>query len=120
MRRIVVAVVIPLIALVSAPLAAQKPEPKPDAKAIEHGQKVFADQRCSMCHSVAGKGNPKGPLDEVGSKRTEEEIRQWLLSPRVMAEKSKSERKPAMPEYTKLPKADLNDLIAYLRTLKKK
>ena len=33
-----------------------------DAKSIERGMKVYADQTCSVCHSIAGKGNPKGPI----------------------------------------------------------
>ncbi len=37
-----------------------------DAKAA--GEKVYADQKCSVCHSIAGKGNAKGPLDDVGSR----------------------------------------------------
>ena len=88
-------------------------------KGVEHGQKIFTDQKCSMCHSVAGKGNAKGPLDNVGAKLSEEEIRQWLIAPRVMAEKVKATRKPVMPEYTKLAKDDLDALIAYMRSLKK-
>ena len=88
-------------------------------KGVERGQKVFVDQKCSMCHSVAGKGNAKGPLDNVGAKLSEEELRQWMIAPRVMAEKTKSTRKPLMPEYTKLPKEDLDALIAYMRSLKK-
>jgi hypothetical protein len=73
-----------------------------------------------MCHSVAGKGNAKGPLDSVGAKLSEEEIRQWLISPRVMAEKTKATRKPLMPEYTKLSKEDLSALVAYMKSLNKK
>jgi cytochrome c2 len=88
-------------------------------KNVEHGQKVFMDSKCSLCHSVAGKGNAKGPLDNVGAKLSEDEIRQWLVSPKVMAEKTKSTRKPVMPEYTKLSKDDLGALIAYMRSLKK-
>jgi mono/diheme cytochrome c family protein len=84
-----------------------------------NGEKIYVAQKCSVCHAIAGKGNAKGPLDNVGSKLSEEEIRQWLIAPRVMAEKTKSTRKPLMPEYTKLPKADLDALIGYLRTLKK-
>jgi cytochrome c2 len=88
-------------------------------KGTERGQKLYVDQKCSMCHSVAGKGNAKGPLDDIGTKLSAEEIRQWLIAPRVMAEKTKSTRKPVMPEYTKLAKEDLDALIAYLQTLKK-
>ena len=29
------------------------------------GAKVYADQKCGVCHSIAGKGNAKGPLDGV-------------------------------------------------------
>jgi mono/diheme cytochrome c family protein len=88
-------------------------------KGVEHGMKVYAAQKCSICHSVAGKGNAKGPLDNVGAKLSEEEIRQWLIAPRVMSEKTKATRKPVMPEYTKLSKEDLGALIAYMRSLKK-
>ena len=42
------------------------------------GAKVFADQKCSLCHSVAGKGNAKGPLDDVGSKLSAADIRAWI------------------------------------------
>jgi cytochrome c1 len=91
-----------------------------DPLAIEKGQKIFADQKCSMCHSVAGKGNPKGSLDNVGSELSAEEIRQWLLSPRVMADKKKSDRKPLMAAYTKLTATELDSLVAYLKSLKKK
>ena len=89
-----------------------------DAK-IEHGQKVFADNRCVVCHSVAAKGNQKGPLDAVGTKLTAEEIRQWLVNPAEMTAKTKAARKPPMPPYAKLAKEDLDALIAYLMTLKK-
>jgi len=45
------------------------------------GAKVYADQKCSLCHSIAGKGNAKGALDDVGSKLKAEEIREWILDP---------------------------------------
>jgi mono/diheme cytochrome c family protein len=89
-----------------------------DKATIAHGEKVFASQKCTMCHSIAGKGNAKGPLDNAG-RLSDEDLRQWMLAPRVMAEKSKSTRKPIMPEYTKLPKEDLDALIAFMKTLKK-
>src|SRR6266446_2605206 len=38
---------------------------KPDAAKVSKGQQVYAAQHCSMCHSIAGKGNPKTPLDDV-------------------------------------------------------
>lgn len=91
-----------------------------DAK-VEKGAKVFADQKCSLCHSIAGKGNPKGALDDVGSKLTVEEIRQWITDPVMMTAKAKADRKPVMPsKYASLPKDDIDALVAYLSSLKKK
>jgi mono/diheme cytochrome c family protein len=97
-----------------------RPAPGQDAKAIERGKAVFTEQKCSICHAVAGKGNPKGPLDDAGSKLTADEIRQWLLTPKEMAAKEKKTRQPAMKPFANLPKADLDGLVAYLQTLKKK
>ena len=83
------------------------------------GQQVFATQKCSICHSIAGEGNKKGPLDGVGAKLSADEIRQWITNAPDMAAKTKAERKPAMKAFTTLPKDELDDLVAYLQTLKK-
>jgi mono/diheme cytochrome c family protein len=37
-----------------------------DDAQIDKGKAVFAAQKCSMCHSIAGKGNPKGSLERRG------------------------------------------------------
>ena len=37
---------------------------------VDRGMQVYAAQKCSVCHSIAGKGNKKGALDDVGSKLT--------------------------------------------------
>ena len=87
--------------------------------ATAEGQKVFAAQKCSLCHSIAGKGNGKGPLDEVGSKLSDGDIRAWITDAKGMTEKTKATRKPAMKSYT-LPKDDVDALGAYLSALKKK
>ena len=84
------------------------------------GAEVYAAQKCSMCHSIGGKGNAKGPLDGVGGKLTADEIREWIVDPAAMTAKTKAPRKPAMPaKYASLPKADLDALVAYLASLKK-
>ena len=84
------------------------------------GAKVYADQKCSTCHAIAGKGNAKGALDDVGTKFTAAEIREWIVDPVGMTAKHKAARKPAMTaKYTALPKDDLDALVAYLASLKK-
>jgi mono/diheme cytochrome c family protein len=86
---------------------------------VRKGQEVYAKQKCSLCHSVAGKGNPKGALDEVGSKWTAAEIREWIVNWKEMATKHNATRKPPMTDFSKLAKADVDALVAYLQTLKK-
>jgi mono/diheme cytochrome c family protein len=84
------------------------------------GSKVYADQKCSVCHSIAGKGNAKGALDDVGSKLPASDIRAWIEDAPGMTAKTKAARKPPMPaKYTSLPQADLDALVAYLSSLKK-
>jgi mono/diheme cytochrome c family protein len=86
---------------------------------VERGQQVFGAQKCAICHSVAGKGNQKGPLDSVGTRLTADEIRLWIVNATEMAAKTGATRKPPMKAYTTLAKEDLEALVAYLLTLKK-
>jgi mono/diheme cytochrome c family protein len=84
------------------------------------GAAVYAAQKCSVCHSIAGQGNAKGALDDVGSKLTAADIREWIVDPAGMTAKANATRKPLMPaKYAALPKPDLDDLVAYLSSLKK-
>jgi mono/diheme cytochrome c family protein len=114
MRRSLIATIAGL-ALVAVSTAASGQDPK-----VENGAKVFAAQKCSLCHSIAGKGNAKGPLDDVGTKLKADEIRDWIVKPAEMAAKAKADRKPPMPaKYASLPKDDLDALVTYLASLKK-
>ena len=101
-----------LIALVFASTAAAQ-------GAVEKGAAVFAAQKCSMCHSLDGKGSSKGPLDGIGSKLKADEIRQWIVDPVTMAAKANATRKPAMKPHANLPKEDLDALVAFLASKKK-
>ena len=87
-----------------------------DAKA--KGEQVYTAQKCSLCHSIAGKGNAKGALDDVGAKLKPEEIRAWITDAQGMQAKAKATRKPAMKNYS-LPDDELDALVAYLSSLKK-
>ncbi len=91
-----------------------------DKATIERGMKVYEQQKCSLCHSIEGKGNKAGALDGVGSKLTADEIRQWLVKPAEMTAKTKATRKPPMKAYASLPEEDIAALVAYLESLKKK
>ena len=90
-----------------------------DKAQIERGMKVYAEQKCSVCHSIAGKGNAKGALDNVGAKLKADEIREWIVNAAEMTKKTKAERKPPMKAFANLPKEDVDALVAYLQSLKK-
>ena len=93
----------------AAPLLAQE---------TKAGEKLYTEQKCSLCHSIAGKGNAKGPLDDVGTKLKADEMRAWLTDAKGMTAKTNATRKPEMKAYT-LEKSEVDSLVAYLSTLKK-
>lgn len=86
---------------------------------VEKGKAVYAAQKCSMCHGIGGVGGKSSPLDGVGTKLSAAEIRAWIVTPKEMEKKTKSTKKPPMPDrYSKLPAADLDALVAYMVSLK--
>ena len=94
--------------------------PAQDAALVAKGQKVYEAQKCSVCHSIAGKGSKVSPLDGVGAKLSADEIRQWIVDPVAMAKKVSATKKPPMPKkYDTLPPGDIDALVAYLQSLKK-
>jgi mono/diheme cytochrome c family protein len=114
------------VALLSWPLgaagsqAAPAPATPATAAQIAEGAKVFAAQKCSICHSIAGVGNKKLPLDGVGAKLTSDQIREWITHPVEAAKKADSTAKPPMRAYPKLAKPELDALVAYMKSLDKK
>jgi len=86
--------------------------PAPDRAVVARGAEVYRAQKCQACHAIAGAGNRRYPLDGVGSKLTDAQIRAWIVAPREMNPKV---RKRA---YDKLPKDDLDALVVYLTTLR--
>ena len=87
--------------------------------AAAQGQKLYETQKCSLCHSVAGKGNAKGPLDGVGKKHSAADLKLWITQPAEMAKKQAATRKPPMKSFASLPPADVDALVAYLQSLSK-
>ena len=91
-----------------------------DKALIERGMKVYVEQKCSVCHSIDGNGNAKGPLDSVGLRLSADDLREWVIHPAEMTKKTKAERKPPMRASPNLPKEDLDAIVAYMLSLKKK
>jgi mono/diheme cytochrome c family protein len=79
---------------------------------VESGYDVYALKGCAQCHAIAGRGNPRSPLDGVGSRLYEEEIRRWI-TPSVRPDKSFQ----AQHANIELTSAQREALTAYLRSL---
>jgi mono/diheme cytochrome c family protein len=82
------------------------------AELIAMGKAVYDELGCAACHSIAGEGSPRYPLDGVGSKLTRDEIRLWIVNPQEI---QPGVRKPA---YDDLEDEELRGLIAYMESLK--
>lgn len=106
---------------VSAPVAAPEvaePSAIATAPSVERGREVFAEQRCSGCHSIAGEGNPRSPLDGVGAHLKADELRMWILGSGEAAEVLSNAVQRRKQRYQSIPETDMTALIAYLQTLK--
>jgi len=79
--------------------------------AASDGRNVFAAQKCSLCHSIAGSGGGQS-LDGVGARLKPDDFRKRIKAPKDVKAGS------GMKAYPNLPEKDINDLIAYLGTLK--
>ena len=90
-----------------------------NAAQIEKGKQVYAREKCAVCHSIGATGNKKGPLDDVGTRLSVDDIRSWIISAPEMTAKTKAPRKPLMKSYPQIPKDDLDALVAYMASLKK-
>nr|AYC80884.1 hypothetical protein [uncultured bacterium] len=112
MRRFTIALVVAGFVAVAGTAAAAD-------DAMAKGEAVFAAQKCGLCHSIAGKGNPKGPLEEGVANLSAAEIRSWITDAKGMTARTQATRKPAMKEFT-LAKEDVDALVTYLSALKKK
>lgn len=111
MKRVTVLVAAAAVLIVAVPSSYAQ------ADKVQQGAAVFSAQKCTMCHSVAGKGNPKGALDNITAKNKAEHIRQWLADPEGMRAKTNATRTPAMKPI-KLSPDQVDALVAYISSVK--
>lgn len=78
------------------------------------GKALYTAQKCSLCHKIGDTGGKLGPdLSGVATKRDAAWLAKYLPNPKAADPKNK------MPP-VKVKPADLDDLVAYLLTLKGK
>ncbi len=110
MRRLIG--VLAALSLAFAPSALAQTAAKGDAT---KGKLVFEGTKpaCKTCHTET-----KNPLAKAVTNLTPEQIEAWVRTPKEMI--AKENKKGMMPAYTpqKISDNDLNDLVAYLKSLK--
>jgi mono/diheme cytochrome c family protein len=86
------------------------------------GELVYRKNNCSACHRIWDLGGSKGgPLDGVGSRRDPDWLTRYLSSdnPQVMLP-STQKKIYQMPAFTMIRGTDLEDLVAFLASLKER
>ena len=89
-----------------------------DPKRFEDGREVYKQQACARCHSIAGKGNLRNPLDNVGVKYTADELRNWIIGADTLQGSVPKSVLTLKKTYRELPGHDLDALVAYLQNLR--
>lgn len=82
------------------------------AQAESKGEQIFK-QKCAMCHAVKGQGGAIGPeLTKVAARLKAKDLKEKLDNPK------KTNPSSMMPSFKTLPKAEMDALMGYLKTLK--
>jgi mono/diheme cytochrome c family protein len=89
----------------------------PAREILERGQEVYAREGCATCHSIAGTGNPRNPLDGAGDRWAPDELEAWTLGAGIAADQLPAAIIRRKQRYRALPADDLKALAAYLSTL---
>jgi len=117
-RNQVAFIVIVMLVTAPTPRMDQRASPAP-ANPIAVGRKIYEKEKCATCHQIAHQGNGRYPLDRVGSKLSDVDIRRWITDTARM-----ESALPVLPPLRmsstqyKLKPADLDALVAYLASLK--
>lgn len=95
----------------AAPGGPGEPEEEVDPL-VQRGWAVYQAERCSSCHSIAGQGSPRYPLDGVGSRLTAQQLRLWVVDPQEM--RPGVRKRP----YDHLSIEEVEALVAFLEVLR--
>jgi cbb3-type cytochrome oxidase cytochrome c subunit len=84
--------------------------------AAEQGEAIYRREACRDCHKVFGNGSSSGPaLDGVGSRRSPEWLRAYLVDPRPGV--GERRYRVSMPSYRGLKAEERDALVVYLSAL---
>ena len=79
-----------------------------EALAPSRDRPQIFNQMCVACHALGGQGGQVGPtLDDVGARKSRDEIERWLQDPLAMKADSRMPKLPLSP-------AEIAELVAFL------
>lgn len=128
-RRIAVITGLTVLLLCAAFAAVQNPPSGPalaltiaaggaDAALLARGREVVLANDCLRCHSIAGEGSPRNPLDGVGARLSETELLQLAVADAAVQDDLGRRAIAAKRAYAELPQEELEAMVAYLASLK--
>lgn len=89
-----------------------------DPKRVIAGQQIYQQQTCARCHSIAGQGNPRNPLDGAGARLSATELREWIIGADTLQDKLPGYAFRSKQKYKELPESDLDALVSYIQSLR--
>ncbi len=102
-----------------SPFATTAPAPTPGVSAsggdAVNGEVLFKDQGCGACHSTGGDRIIGPGLAGVSARRDDAFIRQSITDPAAVITEGFTDLMPNT--FGGLPDSDIEDLVAYLKTL---
>ena len=88
-----------------------------DPQRIEAGRQVYHQQTCARCHSIAGRGSQRNPLDGVGARRSAKELGDWIIGADALQRMLPSRAFKLKQVYRELSSDDLDALVIYMQSL---
>lgn len=85
---------------------------------VKAGQQIYQQQGCASCHSIAKQGNPRNPLDDVGTQHTTDELRNLIIGADAIKDQLPKGIRSMKQKYKKLSDDDLNALVVYIQSLR--
>lgn len=89
----------------------------PSPERLARGRAVLEANDCLRCHSIAGEGSPRSPLDGVGARVPRAELHDWVVASDAVRDDLSPRAVTAKAAYLGLPAEDMEALLDYLASL---
>jgi mono/diheme cytochrome c family protein len=89
----------------------------PDPAAVAAGATLYEAQGCNLCHTIAGEGGGDYPLDGVGKRLSEEQIRRFIAPSPDMQSRFPGPMFEMKQAYHSLTPDEMSALAAFVRSL---